>query len=326
MIGAGGIATVHLTAWLELGAEVRVFSLKGAQELVERCNGGTVVGSVEAALDGADVADVCTPTPTHPEMVAAAAAAGVDVLCEKPLALGVAEAQQMVATCRAAGVQLYPGHVVRFFPEYAAMHTAVAAGEVGPVAVQRFTRTGSRPVQPWFADPALSGGIVLDQMVHDLDFARWNAGEVERVFARQVSTPDTAERRGVVSAHVVLTHRSGALSHVMGSWAPAGTPFHTSFEVAGPDGLLRHDSAEHPPLRVSGGGSGDGTGLLPATSFVESPYLTQIREIAAAFAGGPPPRVSAEDGVAAVQLAAAANESLRTGRPVLVETLEEVAA
>ncbi len=321
LIGAGGIAAAHLPAWLTLGAEVRVHSVQGAAALVERNTGGTVVDSLEAALAGADVVDVCTPTGTHPALVAAAAAAGAHVLCEKPLALSLAEALEMVEVCRTAGVQLYPGHVVRWFPAYERMHAAVAAGEVGEVAVQRFTRTGSRPTQPWFADPALSGGIVLDQMIHDLDFARWNAGEVSEVFARSVSTPSTGESLGVVSAHVVLTHRSGALSHVTGTWATAGTPFHTSFDVAGVAGVLTHDSAEHPPLRVSGTSSTAGTGLLPATTG-ESPYLSEIRELAAAFRGGPPPRVSAADGVAAVQLALAANESLRTGQPVTVEPLE----
>lgn len=326
LIGAGGIASVHLPAWLALGATVRVHSLGGAEELVALCGGGTVAATLEEALTGADVVDVCTPTVTHPATVAAAAAAGAHVLCEKPLALTVAAAEEMIATCRAAGVRLYPGHVVRWFPEYAAMHAAVVAGDIGQVAVQRFTRTGSRPQADWFADEAVSGGIVLDQMVHDLDFAIWNAGEVREVFARRVSTAPTGEHRGVVSAQVVLTHVSGALSYVTGTWAVPGTTFHTSFEVAGTDGLLTHDSAAHAPLRVSGRPSTGGTGLLPATGGGESPYLTEIRELAAAFAGGPEPRVSAEDGLAAVRVGLAANESLRTGAPVTVTTEEGAVA
>ncbi|WP_114559984.1 Gfo/Idh/MocA family protein [Desertihabitans aurantiacus] len=323
LIGAGGIAQVHLPAWLALGAQVRVHSVAGSSELVARHGGGTVAGSLEEALDGADVVDVCTPTPTHPGIVAQAAERGASVLCEKPLALTVAEAAEMIRVCRDAGVQLYPGHVVRFFPEYATMHRAVESGAIGPVAVQRFTRAGSRPRADWFADPALSGGIVLDQMIHDLDFAVWNAGPVRDVFARRASTPDTDGRRGVVSAQVVLTHRSGALSYVTGTWAAPGTTFRTSFEVVGTEGLLTHDSAAAPPVRVDGGGGAAGTGLLPATVSGESPYLTEIREIAAAFAGGPAPRVRAEDGLVAVQVATAANESLRTGAPVAVEPLPE---
>ncbi len=68
---------------------------------------------------------------------------------------------------------------------------------------------------------------------------------------------------------------------------------------------------------VDGGASdASGTGLLPATPFVESPFLTEIREMYTAFGGGPPPRVSADDGVRAILIAEAAIESLETGRAV----------
>jgi predicted dehydrogenase len=314
LVGAGGIAGMHLPAWLALGVRVLVYSPVGAGELVAACGGGTVVESLDQLLSSVDAVDVCTPTPSHGEVVSLAAAAGRHILCEKPLARTAAEATQLVDVCAAAQVQLYPGHVVRFFPEYAAMHQAVAGGRIGQVAVQRFSRTGSRPLSPWFADDEQSGGLVLDQSIHDLDFARWNAGEVIRVFAREVQTPAPT---GIRSAQVVLTHADGAISYVTGTWAAAGTRFRTTFEVAGTGGLLRHDSRENPPLVLdSAARSATGTGLLPAMPFVESPFLTEIREVYAAFRGGPPPRVSAQDGLQALRVAEAAVESLHTGRAV----------
>ncbi|MET1004301.1 MAG: Gfo/Idh/MocA family oxidoreductase [Propionibacteriaceae bacterium] len=320
LIGAGGIANTHLPAWLSLGVEVVVYSEAGAAGLIQRHGGGREVASLDELLDSCAAVDVCTPTTTHAELVRLAAAAGRDVLCEKPLARTSADAADLIATCAAAGVQLYPGHVVRYFPEYAAMHTAVVAGAVGEVAVQRFSRTGSRPVAAWFADDVLSGGLILDQSIHDLDFARWNAGEVARVFAREVQTPGLT---GIRTAQVVLTHTSGAISYVTGTWARAGTTFRTTFEIAGTGGLLRHDSREHPPLVVDGGTpSEEGTGLLPATPFVESPFLTEIREIYTAFRGGPPPRVSADDGLQAIRIAEAALESVSTGQAVECGTVE----
>jgi len=326
LIGAGGIANAHIDAWLTLGADVRVYSHDGADELVAAHGGGTVVDSRAEAFDGADVVDVATPTYTHGEVVRAAFAAGLDVICEKPLALTSAEAGELVEAARSAGLALYPAHVVRFFPAYAAMREHVAAGGVGEIAVQRFTRLGARPVKPWFADPRLSGGIVMDQMIHDLDFARWTAGEVVRVFARQSVTPDRTDRLGVVSAQVVLTHASGALSYVTGTWAAPGSAFRTTFEVAGSEGFVRHDSAEHAPLRLDTGAAGESHGLLPGTSFTEDPYLTELRELATAVRGGAPARVGAEDGVAAVRLAEAANASLLSGDAVeLAPTLEGAA-
>jgi myo-inositol 2-dehydrogenase/D-chiro-inositol 1-dehydrogenase len=123
----------------------------------------------------------------------------------------------------------------------------------------------------------------------------------------------------VRSAHAVLTHVGGAVSSVVGTWAPTGTPFRTTFEIAGDQGLLRHDSTQHPPVVVWGGATPDGpaagTGLLPSV-LGETPFHTELAEFLAAFRGGPPPRVSAVDGVAAVVIAEAAIESIRTGRTV----------
>jgi predicted dehydrogenase len=325
MVGAGGIANAHLPAWLQLGAQVVVHSINGGPELVARHGGGQLVDGLEQLLDSVDVVDVCTPTYTHPEIVFAAAAAGRHVLCEKPLALDVATAEAMVEACTAAGVQLYPGHVVRYFAEYTALQRAVAAGAVGTPAVLRFHRCGARPGAGWFADPELSGGIIMDQMIHDLDFARWLGGEIDSVHARLAAgAPGTAA--GVVSAHVTARHHGGAISSVTGTWARPGTRFRYGFQVAGTDGVLEYDSAAESSLRTDTGMPDDGDDrLLPDVSLVESPFVTEIRELAAAFTGGPAPRVSAADGVAAVRLAAAANTSLATGRPSAVAAMEVVA-
>ncbi len=325
LIGAGGIAHAHLPAWLALGAEVKIFSLDGAPELVEWAGSGTVVATRAEAFADVDAVDVCTPTPSHAEIVLAALDAGLTkIVCEKPLGRTAADAEQMITAAEAAGAQLYPGHVVRFFDEYARMQGAVAAGAVGTIAVQRFSRTGSAPGRAWFHDDAQSGGIILDQMIHDLDQARWTAGEVATVFARDVKgvggadnpDADPEGRRQIRSAQVVLTHTNGAISYVTGSWAPLGTRFRTTFQIAGTDGLVEYDSTKYQEVVVSGGpADAAGRGLLPALG-ASNPFLTEIAEYHAAFTGGPQPRVTARDGLAAIKIAEAAVESVRTGRPV----------
>ena len=323
MIGAGTIARAHLPAWLRLGASVSHFSDVGAIELAAQ-HGGAAFATADELLAQVDVVDVATPTPTHLRYIQAAAAAGRHAFCEKPLARTSREVRTAIETCRAAGVQLYPGHVVRYFPEYQSMREQVTAGSIGTIAVQRFTRTGARPDVDWFHDEAASGGIILDQMIHDLDFACWNAGPALTAFARQAR--NGTGKDGVVCAQVILTHPGGAISYVGCTWARPGTRFRTTFEVAGSGGILRHDSAEHEPLRIDTGATRNGVGgLLPA--FVgASPFEAELEEIACAFQGGQPPRVTAEDGLAAVLVAEAATESLRTGTPVAVEALEMAGA
>ncbi|MFE5894758.1 Gfo/Idh/MocA family protein [Streptomyces sp. NPDC056462] len=315
VIGAGFIARTHVPAWIALGARIRIFSTDGQAALLAEEFGLIEASSMEEALHWAEVADICTPTTTHHDIALAAFEAGAHVLCEKPLALTPHHAQHMADSARKAGRLLYPGHVVRFFPAYVRLHDAVTSGALGHIAVARFTRTGRYPTwSDWFADPALSGGIVTDQMLHDIDIARWLFGEVVSIHATQRGNP-TAPDGPVASGSATLTHETGVLSQVLGVWGPPATPFRYTFHVAGSDGTLTHDSLAHPSLRVSGHPAAQGDGV-PMGDFGEDPFATQIREFSTAFQGGPAPRVSAHDGVAAVRIAAAARQSAATGQAV----------
>ncbi|MFC5219645.1 Gfo/Idh/MocA family protein [Streptomyces coerulescens] len=318
VIGAGFIARTHVPAWIALGARIRIFSTDGQAALLAEEFGLTEAASLEEALDGAAVADLCTPTTTHHDIALAAFEAGAHVLCEKPLALTPQNAQHMADAAEEAGRLLYPGHVVRFFPAYTRLFDAVTSGALGRVAVARFTRAGRYPTwSNWFADPALSGGIVTDQMLHDIDIARWLFGDVVSIHATQRGNP-TAPDGPVAAGGATLTHESGVISQVLGIWGPPATPFRYTFHIAGSDGTLTHDSLAHPSLRASGHPAAQGDGV-PTGDFGEDPFATQIREFAAAFQGGPPPRVSAHDGVAAVRIAAAARQSAATGLAVAID-------
>lgn len=314
LIGAGGITQAHVPAWIELGAQVTVFSHAGAAELAAEY-GVSSVESLEDLLESCDIVDICTPTPTHRGYAEAALLAGKHIICEKPIALTRADADAVSALAEKVGRQAYPAHVVRFFPEYARAKSAVADGQIGTPAISRFSRVGEYPRwSAWFGDDRQSGGIVMDQMIHDLDIARWISGEVTDVYAvKSASAVGPA-----VTAQVILTHEGGALSYVSGVWGAPGTTFVTSFSIAGSHGVLRHDSRTDASIRLDGGTREKVGGTRPDISLGESPYLTQLREFANACAGGEPPRVSLDDGARAVELAEAANESIATGASVSV--------
>lgn len=324
IVGAGGVSHSHAPHWVALGAQVSVFAHLGAEKLAAQY-GLTVAPTLERLFESADIIDVCTPTVSHREIAVAAIGAGKNVLCEKPLGRTVDDARAIAAAARAASVQVYPAHVVRFFPEYDALHAAVERGTIGKPAVLRFGRGGEGATSDWFFDEAESGGIILDQMIHDLDQARWIAGDVTSVFA--VQNPPTTDGRipRNVVAHVTLTHVGGAISHVQGIWGPPGMDFRTSFEVSGDGGTLRFDSSTAGTLTTNLCTPGTASSYLPPTSAEESPYLMQLREIADAFRGGPAPRVSLDDGIIAVALAQAAHESIATGRAIEFDTSAVVA-
>lgn len=323
LVGAGFMGSVHAAAWAAVPdaelAAVTAGSDGSARKLAEQY-GMHPCADLGDLLERVDIVDICAPTHLHRDIALAAAAAGRAVICEKPLARTPAQAEDMIAACRAAGVPLLPAHVVRFFPEYAAARTAVAGGAVGEPAVVRLTRATFQPAKPadnWYVDEDLSGGLVLDLMIHDFDYARWIAGGVATVHARSVRSarPEAAD-------HVlaILRHASGAISHVEGSWAYPPPEFRTRGEIAGSLGLLEFDSDRSAPVRPTlrvRPGAGDVP--LPSSPLAESPYAAELRHFLAVLKGEEEPAVTAADGLAALRIAAAAAESIRSGRPATLE-------
>lgn len=323
LIGAGAIAGVHIAGWQQLGAHVSIYSRSGASGLVQRC-GIDEVHTLDALLDASDLVSILTPTPSHHQYALAAIAAGKDVMCEKPLAENAARAAEMVLAARDAGVRLFPAHVVRFFPEYAAAKAAVAAAAVAGAdpGVVALSRSSAGPAGgSWFYNEELGGGIIRDQMIHDIDQACWLAGEVVSVEALQ--SPPSVEGMvpRPVTARVILRHANGAFSTLRGEWGPDSLPFSTSINIERADGGTifawpRGSGGLGGGPGVDFGGGNEPGGYLPAHDVGASPYTLQIAEFAAACASGEPSRVSPLDGLMAVALADAAYQSITLGRAV----------
>lgn len=331
VVGAGFMGETHLVAWAAEGNPVVVFDLDPTRAAALAARSGAVVaGSLDELLGSVDIVDVCTATHRHAEVAIAAARAGRHVICEKPLARTLADAEAIVGACAVAGVRLFVAHVVRFFPEYAAARQQVVDGAIGEPAVLRLKRASFRPRHApdhWFFDPARSGGMIVDLMIHDFDYARWVAGDVVAVHCRSVGVG----RPGLAIDHAIaiLTHASGAISQVTGSWAYPPPTFRTSLEIAGSHGLIEFDSATAPPIvSYMRPQIGDEAGLvgLPGSPLAEDPYRLELREFHRSILDGTPARVAADDGLEALRIALAADESAGTGRVVRVDRPGEARA
>lgn len=304
----------HATIWRDSGVEVHGYDeFAEVREAAER-SGVRVHDDLTSLLDAVDAVDVCTPTDVHARVALEAVRAGRHVIVEKPFTRTVAEADELLAAAADAHVQVHVAHVVRYFPAYAAAREAVAGGRIGRPAVLRFTREGGLPGgRRWFLDAERSGGLICDVMIHDIDYARWIAGDVVRVYAkelRRVGPENTASH-----AYAVLTHESGAISHLTASWAREGAGFRTSFDIAGETGLLEYATDERVAMRTAppdlfGGGE---------WRKGEDPWSLELREFLTALNGGPAPRVSAEDGREALRIALAAVESAKTGEAIEID-------
>jgi len=332
IVGVGFMGSTHAQGWAETDAVIAGFTARPVELAgpIAAQFGAKVYPDFETLLEDVDVVDICTPTFLHYEMVLRAAQAGKQILCEKPLSLTVEQGREMVSACRKAGVRLLVGHVVRFFPEYAAAKAMVDSGQIGRPAVLHLGRKSFHPKKAadnWFLNEEKSGGMIQDLMIHDFDYARWIAGDVERVFAKSIH----GSGHNVPGNHAlaILTHKNGTISHIEGSWAYPPPNFKTEFEIACADGLVVHNSDTAAPnslyLKNAAGEEAQDV-ALPSSPLAESPYTTQIKAFYRAITEGAPVPITAEDGLAAVQIAKAAIESARTGLAVTLETLPEVAS
>lgn len=280
--------------------------------------GARATTSADEAVGATDVdaVVVAVPTPFHRAITELAAARGKHVFCEKPIARTVEDARAMVAACERAGVRFMVGHVVRFFPEYARIYELLQEGAVGQVGVARAARLNAYPHgrRRWYADFAASGGPILDMMIHDLDTLRWYFGEVERLYARGLS--HTEHQPATDYALAVLRFANGVVAHVETSWAH--TKFRTTIEIAGSEGIIRHDSEETTSIRLeSRGGATETVSVqVPRNPLTESPYQRELRHFLTGIATGEPFLITGEEAIRSLELALAVLESTRTGRAV----------
>jgi len=261
-----------------------------------------------------DVIAVTTPTPTHTFYVAAAAKAGKHIFCEKPFGRSVEQCKEALAAVKKAGVKLFIGHVLRYFQEFEAMRAQIAAGKVGKPGFVKMYRGGIFPmgVNGWFRDYTQSGGVAFDSMIHDLDWLRYVFGEPERIFCQtlQRATPDHIDY-----AMATVRMKSGLIAKVVGTWAhPSG--FRVETEICGDKGMIQFNSDEAPLLAAKRGAAGGGPGMIvPASPVPASPYELEWRDFLSWIEGKSAARVTPEDGLAAVRMAAAALKSAETGKP-----------
>jgi len=326
VVGTGTMGTVHGRAWRRLEREGRGVKLLGLLDPLEDGNAARLSAELgvpwfrrweDLPLANVEVVDIASPTPTHRTYVERAAAAGKHVLCEKPLGLTPAEVEAMAAVCDRHQVRLAVGHVVRFFPAYRHAHDMIVAGQLGTVAMARMYRGGAFPRgwADWYADPAQSGGPLLDLALHDFDFLLWTLGTPTRIFAQEVATPQPP------LAYAVATVRfaNDALAQVVGSWA--GTTFGTRFELVGTRGLLTHDSFRDAPVVWEPRTGVDAPPLVavPDSSDLDDPWTLQLADMVDAIVEGRPFQAGVDEARAAIHLATAARLSAASGRAVLWE-------
>jgi UDP-N-acetylglucosamine 3-dehydrogenase len=321
IIGAGTMATVHSEAYQQMNhvdlagiVDIRLDSATNLANLRETRAYKTLEEAI--AKENPDVIDICVPTYLHYEFAKKAAYAKKNVICEKPLTRTLEQARAIIDICIEEGVQLFVGHVVRFFPEYGLAKELVQSGQIGKVGTVRTMRGGAFPnaTEDWYASLEKSGGLIVDLIIHDFDYLRSIFGEVDHVFTKAL-TGRKANR--IDHAFVSIRFKNGVIAEVEGSWAePSG--FHTEFEFCGTAGVLKHDSRNETPIHLSlRAQEGTKAGVqVPESPLTHSPYYTELEHFIHCIETNRDPIVTPEDAYKALEISLMAVESLRTGQPV----------
>ncbi len=172
-----------------------------------------------------DAVTVAVPNYMHEEVVTAAARAGKHIMCEKPFARTIQEAERMLAEVRAAGVRLVYGEMLCFAPKYVRARKLISEGAFGRVFLIRQSEQHDGPHSPWFWDVNLSGGgVLLDMGCHSIEFARWMLGKpkVTSVLASMGTFVHQGRTLGEDHSVTILKFDNGAMSISENSWAKTG--------------------------------------------------------------------------------------------------------
>jgi UDP-N-acetylglucosamine 3-dehydrogenase len=269
----------------------------------------------------ADAVYIAAPNNLHAAFTVMAAEAGLHVLCEKPMARNLAEAQQMASACRKNNVKLMIGHMMRFNPCHYWAKDFLKSGGLGKVIEARgkfgFHLPTAYPLStsPWHLDPEdAGGGSLLSVGIHVVDLLRFILGQEVR---QVTSLMETRTYRFPMDweSSTVLRFEGGAIATVLSSFENLCGP--NDLEICGTDGLMRisgtlwRESTGQVEVEAR---AGKQTYQPPADT--PNPYVLQIEHFADCIHENTEPLIGGEEGVKAIAACMAAYESARTGKAV----------
>jgi UDP-N-acetyl-2-amino-2-deoxyglucuronate dehydrogenase len=281
---------------------------------------------------GLDVVSICTPSGLHSEMTVAAAEAGVNVLCEKPIAITVPQLDAMIAAVEKAGIKMGGIFQRRTYEVSQRVREAVQSGLLGQMTLgDAYLKYYRSPAYyrsaDWRATWALDGGgALMNQGVHGIDLLLWIMGDVESVFAKAEAKVRDIEVEDTCAA--VLTFKNGAYGVIEGTTSsnpgePTALYLHgekgtiilddkgiSKWAVAEDKSVVAENDPEKCVTRQSLSTTSDPTAMGRAG------HQALVDDLAMAILEDREPMVTGDSARKAVELILAIYESVRTGKEV----------
>lgn len=266
-----------------------------------------------------DAVVVASPTHTHREVVVAALERKKPTFCEKPLALSLDESREIEQAVTRSGAFFQMGFMRRFDPGYVAGKRQIDEGRIGtPVVFKSTSRDPYRPSLE-YANPASSGGILVDMGIHDFDLARWFMGDVATVSAvgATLAYPELETVGDLDNAIASLVFTSGRLG-VIDLSRNGFYGYDISTELLGTQGTVRIGYLRETPILLMTKNSVAHDTVPYFMERFDRAYTLQLQNFAQNVLHDRQPPITAADGVQALRVALAATAACRSGQRVVV--------
>ncbi len=330
LIGAGRIGRVHAKNLAYRIPQARLVAVADVfLDAAQKCAADYQIPQITQnpqdifSNDEIDAVIICSSTDTHARFISDAANAGKHIFCEKPIALNLAVIDRALNDVERSGVKLQLGFNRRFDPNFKAARNAVAEGKIGnPHILHIISRDPSPPPIEYIK---LSGGIFMDQTIHDFDMARFLIGdEVEEIYAAGgvMVDPAIGEAGDIDTAIITLKYKNGVIG-VIDNSRQAVYGYDQRVEVFGSKGSIT--VANNTPNSAVISNAKGVHSANPLYFFLErymDAYAAEMEAFIECIQQDAPPPVTGIDGRIPVVMGLAAWKSYRENRPVKLNEIE----
>jgi scyllo-inositol 2-dehydrogenase (NAD+) len=325
VVGAGRIGLTHAEHLAHRVRGARLVAVttsdpRRADAVRSACGAVPVHASLDELLNAEelDAVVIASSTSAHTDNVKRCSDAGLHILCEKPLALDLGDCDRAVAAAAGNGITLMLGHVRCFDSGYVEAKRLIDSGAIGRPLVYRSISGDTDPPPPSFADPKVSGGLILDSMYHDIYLGRWlMSSEITRVHGEGEALVDARVRSvgDVDNAIVTVRFAGGAMGTLTASRCTC-YGHDLRGEIIGNEGAVQIGTSRLTPMRLL-----DKRGVhhdMPQTTpeRMGEAFVTMLQAFVDCVLDGSSPPVRSVDGRNTVAVAIAATQSIHHGRPV----------
>jgi myo-inositol 2-dehydrogenase/D-chiro-inositol 1-dehydrogenase len=344
ILGAGFITDIHMESYHRFIPEAEVVAVYArnfdkAKAFAKKYEIAQWFDDIDKLIaeSGCEVVEICLPNYLHASATIKAAKAGKHIIIEKPLAVTLEEADEMIAVCKANNVKLMYAEELCFAPKYERARQLVKDGAVGDIFMLKQGEKHSGPHSDWFYDINLAGGgVIMDMGCHALGWFRWmlDHAKVTSVYATMSTVFHKGRTKGEDNSVIIVEFENGVTAVAENSWAKHGG-MDDRCEIYGTGGVIYADlfmgnaavtySREGYGYAMEKADTSKGWSFTIFEEAFNQGYPHELKHFIDCVRNDKTPLVTGEDGRAVLEMIYAAYASAGQGKKVALPFSAKVA-